>query len=119
MKKYVLLKELESEKMPAYMKHYTYQGEVIYKMYKTKRDKVLFSDKRIILFDLTPIFKYKKIEVVSYKNILSGEICFTKNTGIITLRLYDNNIQLKFIDLTPDDKKALRKLFYYIMKSVK
>ena len=119
MKKYILKEELSFKKMPTYMKHYTYKNEDIYKMYKTKRDRAVFTDTRMILFDLKLFTKYKLIQVIPYKTILSGEVFFKKRTGFITLKLYNNSIKLKFIKLCPEDKTELRKLFYHIMRNVK
>ena len=53
-------KEIEIKELPKYVLDYVNDNEKIYKAYKTKRDKAVFTDKRMILFDVSVLFYSKK-----------------------------------------------------------
>lgn len=112
-------KEIEADKLPKYVTDYTEANETIYKAYKTLRDKALFTNKRMVLFDVDPIFNTKKIHIIPYHSISTGAICFKRNTGSIFLS-FDSGYQLmlKFIKMNADDKTELRKLYSMIMNYV-
>lgn len=113
-------KEIDINTLPTYVTDYLYEKETIYKAYKTKRDKGIFTDYRMILFDVNPIGGAKKIHVIPYKSISSGAILFKKFSGSIFLS-FDSGYQLKlnFIGLNGKEKTELRHLFYYIMHNIK
>lgn len=113
-------REIKTDNLPTYVTDYLYEKETIYKAYKTKRDKGIFTDSRMILFDVNPITNSKKIHVIPYKSISSGAVLFNKFSGAILLS-FDSGYQLKlnFVNLTNKDKTELRLLFYYIMRNNK
>ena len=53
-------KEIEIKELPKYVLDYVNDNEKIYKAYKTKRDKAVFTDKRMILFDVSVLSTVKK-----------------------------------------------------------
>lgn len=112
-------KELETDSLPHYVTDYLDEGETIFKAYKTTRDKGIFTDKRMILFDVNPLIGGKKVHIIPYKSISSGAILFKFNSGAILLS-FDSGYQLKlnFIQMSATDKTHLRNLFSYIMKKV-
>jgi len=112
-------KEVSSDKLPNYVLDYLDPHETIYKAYKTARDKGIFTNERMILFDVTPLSSSKKVHVLPYKSISSGAILFKHNSGSILLS-FDSGYQLKlnFIRLDAKAKTELRKLFSYIFEKV-
>lgn len=113
-------KEIDVDTLPTYVTDYLYEKETIYKAYKTKRDKGIFTDSRMVLFDVNPITNSKKIHVIPYKSISSGAVLFNKFNGAILLS-FDSGYQLKlnFVGLSNGDKTELRHLFYYMMRNIK
>lgn len=113
-------KELDIENLPNYVTDYLKNDEHIYKAYKTSRDKGIFTDSRMILFDVNPLSNSKKIHIIPYSSISSGAILFKFNSGSILLS-FDSGYQLKlnFIHLNAHDKTELRKLFSYMFEKIK
>ena len=111
-------KKIPVEGLPAYVTDYLEAGEVIYSAYRTTRDKGIFTNKRMILFDVNPFTHSKKIHIIPYQSISSGAVLFKLTSGAILLS-FDSGYQLKlnFIHLKATDKTELRKLFSYIMNS--
>ena len=111
-------KEIDIKDLPNYVTDYVDKDENIYKAYKTTRDKAIFTDKRMILFDVNPIVSSKKIHIIPYSSISSGAVLFKFKSGAILLS-FDSGYQLKlnFIKMTPQGKTELRKLFTYMLKN--
>lgn len=111
-------KEIEKDKLPTYVTDYLKQNEIIYKSYKTARDKGIFTNERMILFDVNPISGSKKIHIIPYSSISSGAVLFKLTSGAILLS-FDSGYQLKlnFIHLNPKEKTELRKLFTYMLEN--
>lgn len=112
-------KELDVGNLPTYVTDYLKKDEVIIKAYKTSRDKGIFTDERMILFDVNPLTNSKKIHIIPYKSISSGAILFKKISAAILLS-FDSGYQLKlnFISLNSREKTELRKLFSYIFERI-
>lgn len=112
-------KELEVDNLPSYITDYLADKELIYKVYKTLRDKAIFTDKRMILFDVDLMSIKKKIHIIPYKSISSGAILFKVNTAAIFLS-FDSGYQMRlnFVKLDADAKTELRKLYSMIMNSI-
>ena len=112
-------KEIEPSELPTYVTDYLRKNETVFKAYKTTRDKAIFTDERMILFDVTPINGSKKVHIIPYKSISSGAIQFKLGSGAILLS-FDSGYQLKlnFIRLNPENKTELRKLFSYMFERV-
>ena len=112
-------KELDVDNLPNYVTDYLKPNEKIFKAYKTTRDKGIFTNERMILFDVSPFSSSKKIHIIPYKSISSGAILFQFTKGAILLS-FDSGYQLKlnFIHLDSKDKTELRKLFSYIFEKV-
>ena len=108
-------KEIDPNDLPNYVKDYLNEKETVYKAYKTTRDKAIFTNERMILFDVQPFSGSKKVHIIPYKSISSGAVLFKLTSGAILLS-FDSGYQLKlnFIRLNPDAKTELRKLFSYI-----
>jgi len=108
-------KEIDVKDLPSYVTDYLNEKEVIYKAYKTSRDKGIFTNERMILFDVNPLSRSKKIHIIPYSSISSGAVLFKLNSGAILLS-FDSGYQLKlnFVHLNPAHKTELRKLFSYM-----
>ena len=111
-------KELEVKDLPNYVTDYLSDKEVVFKAYKTTRDKGIFTNERMILFDVNPFSNSKKIHIIPYKSISSGAVLFKKISAAILLS-FDSGYQLKlnFIRMNAKDKTELRKLFSYIFEN--
>jgi len=112
-------KEIDIDKLPTYVTDYLDEKETIYKVYKTLRDKAVFTDKRMVLFDVSITGTNKKIHIIPYKSISSGAILFKVNSAAILLS-FDSGYQMRlnFIKLDPKEKTELRKLYSKIMNSI-
>lgn len=112
-------KEISNDSLPSYVTDYVSEKETIYKSYKTKRDKAVFTNKRMILFDVHPLWNSKKIHMIPYKSISTGAILFESNSAAILLS-FDSGYQLKlnFVRLDSKSKTELRKLYSTIMNSI-
>ena len=113
-------KEIIIKDLPSYVTDYLYDDETIYKAYRTSRDKAIFTNDRMILFDVNPLNNSKKIHIIPYKSISSGAVLYSLKSGSIFLS-FDSGYQLKlnFVRLTANDKTELRNLFSYMMKNVR
>ena len=113
-------KELNIDDLPTYVTDYFDKGEKAIQAYRTTRDKGAFTNKRMILFDVNPISRSKKIHIIPYSSISSGAIRFNLNTASILFSFESGyQMELKFIQLDSKGKTELRKLFTYIMNNIK
>lgn len=112
-------KEIPLDALPTYVTDYVNNKESMYKAYKTLRDKAVFTDKRMILFDVHPLGNTKKIHIIPYKSISTGAILFKKSEASIFLS-FDSGyqIRLNFVRLSATDKTELRKLYSNMMNTV-
>lgn len=110
-------KEIEIKDLPKYVLDYTTNKEKIYKAYKTLRDKAVFTDKRMILFDVNLASTNKKVHIIPYKSISTAAISFRTNKAYILIS-FDSGyqIRLNFIKLDANSKTELRKLYTMIME---
>lgn len=111
---------IEISSLPKYTLDYLYDDEKILAAYKTKRDKAIFTDKRMVLFDVTPYTRKKKVHILPYKSISTSGIMYCGNKSSILIS-FDSGYQLKlnFTFMSDNDKKELRLLYYEIMKNQK
>lgn len=108
--------EIDKDNLPKYVLDYLEPSETIYKAYKTARDKAIFTDKRMILFDVAPLSFEKKIHIIPYMAISSGAISFLPNSGAILLTLDSGyQMRLNFVKLDSNEKSELRKLYTKMM----
>lgn len=105
-------KKIEIGELPKYVLDYVLENENIIAAYRTSRDRAVFTDKRMILFDVTPYTRNKKIHILPYKNISTSAIMFgvTKSKILIS---FDSGYQLRldFSKMSPEDKRDLRLLY--------
>lgn len=111
---------LEIESLPKYVLDYVDKDEKIIGAYKTSRDKSVFTDKRMILFDVTPFTKKKKVHIIPYKAIDTGSIEYDVGTVALLLSFTSGyQLRLNFVKMSAADKSELRLIFSIIMKEQK
>lgn len=111
--------KLEIESLPKYVTDYVFEQEKIIAAYKTKRDKGIFTNRKIVLFDVTPISGTKQVHTIPYNSISTIAVLFKDNSA--ELLIYTDSgypINLKFIKLNSQDKTELRKLYSQISEQI-
>lgn len=85
--------------------------------YKNSKDYILFTDKKLVLFDrdLMAIY-YKKIHTIPYKSISTSAINFMPGK-VELLFSFDSGYQLhiNFIDMNHDKKENIKKIYNIMM----
>lgn len=113
-------KEMPLNDVPEYVLEYVFPGEEIKSIYCTSRDKGLFTNNKIVLFDRKgPLGISKKIDIFPYSKISSSAIVF-KSKVVNILFTFESGYQmtLGFINMSPDAKKRLRELYCYINQKI-
>lgn len=111
--------ELDPKELPEFAMDYLAKGEEIYAVYRTRKDKAIFTEDRMILFDVLPWTNMsKKIHMIPYKAISTSAIVFHPKTAAILLSLDSGyQMRLNFVSMDPHAKTRLRLLYSYIMNS--
>lgn len=112
-------KEIPKENLPQYVLDYTEDKEKIFKAYKTFRDKAIFTDRRMILFDVNLSQSVKKIHIIPYSSISTAAVQFKAKKAAILIS-FDSGYQMKlnFVKMDAAAKTELRKLYVMIMNKV-
>ena len=111
--------EVLEDNLPDYAKEYVEDNEHIIMGYKNLKDYVVFTDKKMILFDRdTLAVYYKKIHMNPYKSISTSAINF-KPGKVELLFSLDSGYQLhvNFIEMNHDRKENIKKIYKEIMKT--
>lgn len=112
--------EVNEESLQDYAKEYIDNDKERFVFaYKNSKDYIVFTDKRMILFDRdTLAVYYKKIHIIPYKSISSSAINY-KPGKVELLFSLDSGYQLhiNFIEMNHDKKERIKKI-YKIMNSV-
>jgi hypothetical protein len=111
-------KRINEEDLPTYVTDYFKKDEKVIQAYQTSRDKGVFTNERMVLFDVNPLDGSKKIHIIPYSSISSSAILYKRSSASI-LFSFDSGYQmeLKFIHLDARGKTDLRKLFSYIINT--
>lgn len=110
--------EVYEDQLPDYTKEYVEDKETILIGYKNSRDYVVFTDKKMILFDRDTLgVYYKKIHVIPYQSISTSAINF-KPGKVELLFSFDSGYQLhvNFIDMNHEKKENIKKIYKVMMK---
>lgn len=113
-------RKIKSSELPPYVYHYVSDGEEILIAYATKRDKCLFTERKIVLFDRKDILGgKKKIHFFPYKNISSTAIVF-KHSSVSILLTMDSGYQvnLNYVKMSDKDKTEIRKVYYQMVEKI-
>ena len=112
---------LDNSLLPEYTREYVDVEESIILNYKNSKDYILFTDKKMILFDRDPLAAYyKKIHIVPYFSLSTGAINYMPGKVELLFSL-DSGYQLhiNFISMNHDKKENLKKVFKLMMKNAK
>lgn len=116
--KYFYFREsIDINDLPKYVTDYLEAGEIVIDAYATKRDKGIFTNKKIILFDMK--LGTKQIHTIPYKSISTIAILF-KSASASILGFADSGypIDLKFINLNDETKTRLRMLYSQMSEKI-
>lgn len=120
--KYFDFKEeiLNIETLPEYTKEYVYETEKIIIAYKNSKDYVVFTDKKMILFDRDPLaLYYKKVHVVPYRSISTSAINYVPGKVELLFSLNSSyQLHINFINMNHEKKENLKHIFKLMMKPV-
>ena len=108
------------ENLPEYTLEYVNSKEKVILAYKNLKDYIVFTDKKIILFDRdTLAIYYKKIHYIPYKSISTSAINF-KPGKVELLFSLDSGYQLhiNFIDMNHNKKENVKKAYKIMMDAV-
>ena len=111
-------REVNIDELPEYTIEYVDEEEKIVMAYKNAKDFVLFTDKRLILFDRDALsLYYKKIHIIPYKSISTSAINFKPGKVELLLSLDSSyQVHLNFVDMHHDKKENIKKVYKMIMK---
>lgn len=112
--------EVSIESLPEYAQEYVSNKENIILAYKNSKDYVVFTDKKMILFDRdTLAVYYKKIHYIPYKSISTSAINF-KPGKVELLFSLDSGYQLhiNFIEMNHAKKENVKKTYKIMMDSI-
>lgn len=112
-------REIPKESLPDYVYDYINKDEEVLNSYETLRDKGVFTNKKMILFDRNVVGFAKKIHIIPYKSISSGAVLFKKYKAEILISL-DSGYQMRLIfgNMSALEKKNLRILYNVMMGEV-
>ena len=111
--------EVSEAELPDYAKEYVEDNETILIGYKNSKDYVVFTDKKMILFDRDSLaVYYKKIHIIPYVSISTSAINF-KPGKVELLFSFDSGYQLhiNFIEMNHDKKEKLKSIYKIMMET--
>lgn len=111
--------EVGFENLTDYAREYISDKEKFILAYKNSKDFVVFTDKRIILFDRDPMAAYyKKIHIIPYYSISSSAINYKPGKVELLLSL-DSGYQMhiNFIDMNHDKKENIKAVYKIMMSA--
>ena len=120
-KYFYFYKEIDKDTLPKYVLDYVDDDEKILCAYATKRDKGLFTDKKILLFDVRGLsLTSKQIHTIPYTSVSSLSILFDVLRASLIFYLDSGYpLVLKFRNMKSEDKTELRELYSKISKIIR
>lgn len=113
-------KELDIQKLPAYVTDYLEDGETPYVAYGTVRDKFVLTNRKIILFDVRGFTgKCKRIHFFPLVSISSTALEF-KSQQVAILLSMDSGYQLRlnFVKMLAQDKTKIRSVYMHLIHRI-
>lgn len=110
---------LDSKELPEYTVEYVEENEKLLLAYKNSKDYMVFTDRKMILFDRdTLAVYYKKIHIIPYVSISTSAINFKPGKVEILLSL-DSGYQMhiNFIETHHEEKEHLKQVYKIMMRS--
>lgn len=112
---------LDVDALPDYAKEYiNIDSENFLLAYKNSKDYLVFTNKRMILFDRDAIaIYYKKIHIVPYKSISTSAINYMPGKVELLFSL-DSGYQLhiNFVSMNHDKKENLKRIYKIMMNTL-
>jgi|SRR5574344_1550383 hypothetical protein len=119
-KYFYFYQELDKNSLPKYVTDYIDSDEKVLAAYATSRDKAVFTDHKMILFDKKPFSLEKQIHTIPYVSISTISVMFDGGNGAILCYLDSGYpLNLKFREMNAEDKTKLRKLYTKISTAVR
>ena len=111
-------REVNINELPDYTLEYVDEEEKVVMAYKNSKDYVVFTDKRLILFDRdTLALYYKKIHIIPYNSISTSAINFKPGKVELLFSLNSSyQVHLNFVDMHHDKKENIKRVYKIIMK---
>ena len=120
-KYFYFYKELDIKELPKYVTDYIDSDEKILCAYATRRDKGVFTDKKILLFDVKGLsLTSKQIHTIPYNSVSSLAVMFDLSRAELIFYLDSGYpLVLKFRNMNGDAKGKLRVLYSEISKIIR
>lgn len=120
-KYFYFYKELDTKTLPKYVTDYIDSDEKILCAYATRRDKGVFTDKKILLFDVKGLsLTAKEIHTIPYNSVSSLAVLYdTLRCSLIFYLDSGYPLVLKFRNMRSEDKTKLRELYSKISKIIR
>ncbi len=114
-------KELDVKELPKYVTDYIDEDETALCAYATRRDKGVFTDKKILLFDVKGLsLTSKQIHTIPYNSVSSLAILFDLSRAELIFYLDSGYpLVLKFRNMKAEDKGKLRELYSKISTTIR
>ena len=111
-------REVNINELPEYTLEYVDEEEKVVMAYKNSKDYVVFTDKRLILFDRDAFaLYYKKIHIIPYNSISTSAINFKPGKVELLFSLNSSyQVHLNFVDMHHDKKENIKRVYKMIMK---
>ena len=112
-------REVNINELPEYTLEYVDEEEKVVMAYKNARDHVVFTDKRLILFDRDTLsLYYKKIHIIPYSSISTSAINFKPGKVELLFSLNSGyQVHLNFVDMYHEKKELIKNVYKIIIKS--
>lgn len=118
-RRFYFYKTLDIDTLPQYVIDYVEPGEKILKAYSTRRDKGVFTTKKIILFDKRGLGETKCINIIPLLSISMISSFYSGSSAQLIIYLdCGYPIKLCFSNQKPNDKTELRIIHSYIAKYI-
>ncbi len=119
-KYFYFYKELDIKELPKYVTDYIDSDEKIIAAYATRRDKGVFTDKKILLFDVKGLSITKQIHTIPYNSMSSSAILYELTRAALIFYLDSGHpLVLKFRNMNGEAKGKLRVLYSEISKIIR
>ena len=111
-------REVNVSELPEYTLEYVDEEEKVVMAYKNSKDYVVFTDKRLILFDRDSLaLYYKKIHIIPYSSISTSAINFKPGKVELLFSLNGSyQVHLNFVDMHHEKKENIKRVYKMIMK---
>lgn len=120
-KYFYFYKELDIKELPKYVTDYIDSDEKILCAYATRRDKGVFTDKKILLFDVKGLsLTSKQIHTIPFNSVSSLSVMFDLSRAELIFYLDSGYpLVLKFRNMNGEAKGKLRVLYSEISKIIR